>query len=160
MPVDSGVTLSQKIVAYVWEPLRKLWTTSLVSYTFWKWLVVTYLMWLALSYSVVGLCGGPDVTLSKVCNAPAVGPHLRVCQVSLDSKRGSVDISKIAESQKELVVVVDYIGQNYDLAGGMAGNEIAIRDLKHRVAASNFPLRREWTRELESLLRYTKETAR
>ena len=59
-----------------------------------------------------------------------------------------------------LTVVLDRVGQSYDLARDMIGHEYAVRGLRIRVASSNLERKQELTQELESLIGYTKRTAK
>lgn len=80
--------------------------------------------------------------------------------MSVEPNGRPINASKVATCQEELIVVMDRVGHNFDLARDMVGHEFAVRDLRIRVAASNLSRRQELTRELESLIRYTKQTAK
>lgn len=129
-------------------------------YPVWKWLVVGYLVWMGLSYLLASMYRSMASKLSPVCSFWIIRSNLPLCNWFPDAESQVIDVSKVATSQEGLTVVMDRVGENFDLARDMTGHEFAIRDLRIRVAASNLSRRQELARELDSLSRYTKKTAK
>lgn len=129
-------------------------------YPIWKWLLVAYLVWMVLSYLIAFLYQSVTTALSPMCSVPILGSKLMFCDWSSGRGDRPINVSKVATSQEVLTIVMDRVGQNFDLARDMTGHEFAIRDLRIRVAASNLSRRQELARELDSLSRYTKQTAK
>ena len=115
-------------------------------------------MWLIVSYLVVFLYNLAISSLSTtLCPIPIIGPAIPLCAPAANH---TIDVFKVATSQEDLSLVMDRVGRGFDLARDMVGNEFAVRDLKIRVAASNLPRKLELVRELESLIRHTKQAAK
>jgi hypothetical protein len=131
-----------------------------VLYPIWKWFLLGYIIWLAITYLVISIYRFATTALAPMCSIPIIGPQIPFCIVPSDPKDRPINASKVATSQEVLAVVMDRVGQNFDLARDMIGHEFAVRDLRIRVAASNLSRKQELTRELESLIRYTKQTAK
>ena len=131
-----------------------------VLYPIWKWFLVSYLVWIVLSYLIASIYQSLTTALSPMCSVPMLGSRLMFCNWSSGGEDRPIDVSKVATSQEALTVVMDRVGQNFDLARDMTGHEFAIRDLRIRVASSNLSRRQELARELDSLSRYTKQTAK
>ena len=129
-------------------------------YPIWKWILLAYLLWLAVTYLFAFLYRFATDALAPICSIPIVGSRIPFCALPSEPKDRDLDISKVATSQDGLGVVMDRVGQNFDLAREMVGHEFAVRDLRIRVAASNLARKKELTQELESLIRYTKQTAK
>ena len=129
-------------------------------YPIWKWMLLLYLVWMVLSYLLAFLYQSVTTALSPMCSVPILGSKLMFCNWSTEGGDRPIDVSKVATSQEVLTIVMDRVGQNFDLARDMTGHEFAIRDLRIRVAASNLSRRQELARELDSLSRYTKQTAK
>ena len=125
-------------------------------YPFWKWLLLIYIGWMAFTYLLAYAYRSAAAAIAPMCTIPIVGSQLPFCTVHPDP----IKASKVATSQEGFTVVMDRVGQNFDLARDMVGHEFAVRDLRIRVAASNLLRKKELTRELESLIRYTKQTAK
>lgn len=126
-------------------------------YPLWKWLLI-YVGWLAITYLVASIYRSTTVALAPICDIKFIGSQLPFCIVLPGGQ--PVNASKIATSQDRLTTVIDRVGQSFDLARDMVGREFAIRDLRIRVAASNLSRKKELTQELESLILYTKPTAK
>ena len=148
------------VVNDAWRLFRTVLGLFGSSYQIWKWGVLLYLVWLAFSYLMVSLYRAATDALVPMCSVPFLGPQLPFCMGPLKSGRGSVNLSKITDSQGELVDVANHVGQSYDLARDMVGHSFAVRDLRIRVTTSELPRREELANELESLYRYTKETSK
>lgn len=129
-------------------------------YPIWKWFVVVYIVWLAISYLAVSIYRFATMALAPICSIPVIGPQIPLYTVSVEPNSRPINASKVATCQEELIVVMDRVGRNFDLARDMVGHEFAVRDLRIRVAASNLLGKQELIRELESLIRYTKQTAK
>ena len=127
-------------------------------YPVWRWLLLIYIGWMAFTYLLAYAYRSAAVAVAPFCTIPIVGPQLPFCTVHPGDK--PINASKVATSQEGFTVVMDRVGQNFDLARDMVGHEFAVRDLRIRVAASNLSRKKELTRELESLIRYTKQTAK
>jgi hypothetical protein len=127
-------------------------------YPVWKWVLLGYIIWLSVSHLAVFLYKtAVSSALTTLCPIPIIGSAIPVCEAPKDRP---IDASKVAASQEELSIVMDKVGHGFDLGRDMVGHEFAVRDLRIRVAASNLPRRQELTRELESLIRYTKQAAK
>ena len=72
----------------------------------------------------------------------------------------TLDLSRVATSQEELTVVMERVGENFDLARLMTANEFTLRDLRIRVAASKLSRAEEIARELDKLSDLTRKTAK
>ena len=94
-----------------------------------------------------------------MCSIPVVGSQLPFCLARSAVNNRPVKV-QVAASHDALAVVVKRVGQNYDLAREMLRNEYSVRDLKTRVGASNLSRKREFTKELGTLIKYTKNTAK
>lgn len=127
-------------------------------YPVWKWILLMYIGWMAFSYLLAYAYRSVTAAMAPLCSIPFVGSQLPLCTVHPGDN--PIDASKVATSQEGFTVVMDRVGQNFDLARDMVGHEFAVRDLRIRVAASNLSRKEELTRELESLIRYTKQTAK
>ena len=144
----------------VWRMLKLILRLPGTLYPYWKWLLVGYFIWLAVSYLTVALCRFAFNTYAPLCSIQPIGPWLPLCSDFLKMEDRPIDTSKLAKSQDELLVVMNHVGQNYDLARDMIGHEFAVRDLRIRIAASDLRRKRELTKELESLIHHTKDTAK
>ena len=129
-----------------------------ISYPVWKWLLLIYIGWLAFTYLLAYAYRSATAAIAPLCTIPIVGSQLPFCTVHPGDN--PLDASKVATSQEGFTVVMDRVGQNFDLARDMVGHEFAVRDLRIRVTASNLSRKQELTRELESLIRYTKQTSK
>lgn len=143
-----------------WGVLKKMLRLSRVLYPIWKWFLVLYLLWMVLSYLIASIYQSVTTALSPMCSVPILGSKLMFCNWSSGGEDRPINVSKVATSQEVLTVVMDRVGQNFDLARDMTGHEFAVRDLRIRVANSNLSRRQELARELDSLSRYTKQTAK
>lgn len=153
-------SLILEIANDIWRWLKGSFRILRACYPIWKWLVVGYLVWIGLSYLLASMYRSVASKLSPVCSTWIIGSTLPFCNWFSDAEARAIDVSKVATSQEGLTVVMDRVGENYDLARDMTGHEFAIRDLRIRVAASNLSRRQELARELDSLSRYTKKTAK
>ena len=145
------------------EGWRMIWTflrIPIILYPTGKGLFLGYIVWLAIAYLAVSIYRSATVALAPMCSVPVVGPWIAFCTASFELNGRWVNISKVATSQDALTVVMDRVGQNFDLARDMVGHEFAVRDLRIRVVASNLSRKEELTKELESLIWYTKQTAK
>jgi len=141
-----------------WSLFRTSLGVPWLLYPIWKWFLLGYLIWLAGSYLLVSLYSLAVSSLSAtLCPIPILGSRIPFCATSIDR---SIDLSRITTSQDELTLVMDNVGQNFGLARDMVGHEFAVRDLRIRVGASDLARKQELTRELESLIRNTKQTAK
>ena len=143
-----------------WTLIKTVQRLLMILYPFCKWVLLGYAVWMAITYLVTSMYRSRTAALAPMCSIPVVGPQMPFCTVSFESKNRFVNVSKVATSQDTLAVVMDRVGQNFDLARDMVGHEFAVRDLKIRVAASDLSRKKELTQELESLIRYTKRTAK
>lgn len=153
-------SLFSEIANDIWKWLKysfKIWRAC---YPVWKWLVVGYLVWMGLSYLLASVYRTVSSKLSPVCSSWIIRSTVPFCNWLPDAGSQVTDISKVATSQEGLTVVMDRVGENFDLARDMTGHEFAIRDLKIRVSASNLSRGQEIARELESLSRNTRKTAK
>ena len=130
-----------------------------ISKTTAKWLLITYLLWLAIAYSTAAVYRFATAALIPMCSIPVVGSQLPFCPARFAANNRPVKV-QVAASHDALAVVVDRVGQNHDLASQMSTNEYTVRNLKTRVGASSLSRKRELTKELESLTKYTKKTAK
>lgn len=158
-PAQEG-SLTPAIAEDSWKLAKFLFRLPKILYPIWKWILLAYLLWLGATYLFVFLYRFATDALAPICATPIIGASIPFCAPSSESKDRDLNISKVATSQDELIVVMDRVGQNFDLARDMTGHEFAVRDLRIRVAASNLSRKKELTRELESLIRYTKQTAK
>ena len=127
-------------------------------YPVWSRLFLLYIVLMAFSYLLAYAYRSATAAIAPLCNIPIVGSQLPYCKVH--PGENLVDVSRVATAQEGLTLVMNRVGQNYDLARDMVGHEFAVRDLRIRVAASSLSRKKELTRELESLIRYTKQTAK
>ena len=125
-----------------------------------RWVLVGYVLWLIITYLWVSAHRFATTALAPICSNPIVGSRISFCAELLKLSDRPVNASKVAASQEELVVVMDQVGQNYDLARDMWGHVFAIQDLEIRVEISNLPRREELRKELDLLIQYTKKTAK
>jgi len=137
-------------------------TLRLISTTYpiWKWLILLYLILLAISYLIIAFHSYVATRPQPICSIPYIGARIPPCPLINKFSDRPINVSKVSDSQEGLNVVRSQVGESYDLATGMAYNEFAVRDLKIRVRASNLPRKWELVKELEALSRYTKETAK
>ncbi|ERF72861.1 hypothetical protein EPUS_09337 [Endocarpon pusillum Z07020] len=131
-----------------------------VLYPIWKWFLLGYIIWMAITYLVASVYRFATTAMAPLCSIPFIAPQIPLCTVLSEPKDRSINALKVATSQEVLTVVMDQVGQNFGLARDMIGHEFAVRDLRIRVAASSLPRKHEFTRELESLIVSTKQTAR
>ncbi|KAK3988502.1 hypothetical protein QBC44DRAFT_329157 [Cladorrhinum sp. PSN332] len=130
------------------------------SYPLWKYLLLLYVIWLFLSNLLVQLTAAVSKGVTKtLCPIPFVGSSIPLCAASPRGAR-VISASKVVKSQEELSKVMDTVGRGFDLARDMVGHEFAVRDLRIRVSASTLPRREELSKELQTLVRQTKEAAR
>ncbi|KAI9671113.1 MAG: hypothetical protein M1831_005199 [Alyxoria varia] len=159
VPAYEGSLVSD-ILNDIWTLIKSFAYLPRKLYPIAKWILLAYLMWLAISYPTVIIYRSIKTTIAPLCDIPIIGPRIPLCSLPFELQDRPVDGSKMAKSQDELVVVGDQAGQNFDLARDMVGSEFAVRDLHIRVMASNLSRKKELARELESLIRYTKQTAK
>jgi hypothetical protein len=150
----------EDVVVDAWKMFVGVLRLARTSYPVWKWLFLLYLVWLLFVYIWTGFFGYLSSSLKPMCSIPILGSKLPFCVLFDDSFGPSVDVAKVADSQKELSVVMGHVGRSFQLATGMVGHEFVIRDLKIRVASSGLPRARELAKELETLSRYTRLTAK
>ena len=131
-----------------------------VLYPIWKWFLLGYVIWLAITYLVVSIYRFVATTLAPVCYIPFIRPQIPLCTEPSEAKDRPINASKVATSQQVLTIVMDRVGQNFDLARDMIGHDYAVRDLRIRLAASNLSPKQELTQELTSLIRDTEDTAK
>ena len=149
-----------EFVSDMWTWLKGCIRFSRVSYPLWKWIVLIYLTVLVLSYLFAYAYHLMASALSPICSIWIIGSQLPICSWDSRATMEPLNVSKVATSQEGLTVVMDRVGENFDLARDMTGHEFAIRDLRIRVAASRLPHGRELAQELDSLIRHTKKTAK
>ena len=157
---EQEATLPSQIVNDGWRLAKTAVRLPMLLYPIWKWFFLGYLVWLAITYLMAFLYRSATAALAPVCSWPIIGPQIPFCTMSFEPRDRPIDVSKVATSQDVLTVVMDRVGQNFDIAKDMVGHEFAVRDLRIRVAASNLSRKRELTRELETLVRHTKQTAK
>jgi hypothetical protein len=154
----------RSLLSDIAKDVRRLTETALelprALYPIWKRFVVVYVVWLAISYLAVSIYRFATTALAPICSIPVIGPQIPLYTVSVEPNSRPINASKVATCQEELIVVMDRVGHNFDLARDMVGHEFAVRDLRIRVAASNLLGKQELIRELESLIRYTKQTTK
>ena len=146
--------LANDVTTLAWATLRLPGTF----YPLWRWILLIYIGWMTFAYLLSYAYRSATAAIAPLCTIPIVGSQLPFCTVH--PGENPIDVSKVATSQEGFTVVMDRVGQNFDLARDMVGHEFAVRDLRIRVAASNLSRKKELTRELESLIRYTKQTAK
>ena len=144
----------------IWTWLNGSFRFLRACYPILKWLVVGYLVWMGLSYSLASIYYSVASKLSPVCSDWKLGSSLPFCNWFPDVKSQAIDVSKVATAQEGLTVVMDRVGENFDLAREMTGHEFAVRDLRIRVAVSGLSRREELARELILLSTYTRKTAK
>ncbi len=153
-----GGSLHSDIAKDGWKLTKGALRLLRALYPIWRWLLLGYIVWLIISYLVVFLYNLAISSLSTtLCPIPIIGPAIPLCAPAVNH---TIDVFKVATSQEDLSLVMDRVGRGFDLARDMVGNEFAVRDLKIRVAASNLPRKLELVRELESLIRHTKQAAK
>ena len=130
------------------------------NYPIWKWLIIVYMWVLFTSYFLSYLHWYTTKTLSSMCSVPIIGSHMSFCTGLLESKDRSIEASKVATSQEELTVVIDQVGQNFEIARDIVHYEFTLHDLRIRVEKSNLTQRKEIVQELDSLMKLTKETTK
>ena len=141
-----------------WRLIKAMLRLLRVFYPVWKWVILCYILWLAVSYLLVTLYKlALSSAITTLCPIPFAGSYIPFCAEPRDR---SIDASRVATSQEGLVVVMEQVGQSFDLARDIVGHEFAVRDLRLRVTASNLQRKQELTRELESLIRYTRHAAK
>ena len=160
MTQPQEVSWLSQIAADGYGLIRLALTLPKATYPIWKWGLFAYLVCLGISYLLAYLYHFAADTLSPVCAIPVIGSQIPFCTGPLEFKDGSVDASKVATSQEELTVVMDRVGQNFDLARDIVAHEFTLRDLRIRVVASNLARKHEIAQELDSLIRLTKRTAK
>jgi len=136
------------------------WTLQLprLLYPIWKWPLIIYIAWLLASYLITyAYVAISDTLAANICPIPIIGSKFPFC---LPKDQRSLSYDRFTASQEEFVVVMDQVGQGFDIARDMVGHEFSLRDLKIRVAASNLSRKDELARELEGLIRQTKKTAK
>ena len=94
-----------------------------------------------------------------MCSIPVVGSQLPFCRARSAVNNRPVNV-QVTASHDALAVVVDRVGQDYDLAREILRNEYSVRDLKTRVGASSISRKRGLTKKLESLFKHTKKKAK
>jgi hypothetical protein len=153
-------SLPESIANDAWDMFKTILRLVSTSYPIWKWVLLAYIAWLAVSYPVIALYGSVTGHLQSICALPIIGSRLEICKLYNIPNEKPFDVSKVTNSQNELTLVGGQVGQSYEIARGMVGHEFAIRDLKIRVAGSALPRAPELVKELEALSRYTKQTAK
>ena len=131
-----------------------------ISYPLWKWIAIGYLLWMGFSFLLAWMYRSAASILSPVCSHRIIQSNFPPCSWIPGAESHAIDVSKVVTSQEGLTMVMDRVGENFDLAREMTGHEFAVRDLRIRVAASNLSRRQELAQELDSLSRYTKKTAK
>ncbi|KAK4225380.1 hypothetical protein QBC38DRAFT_483122 [Podospora fimiseda] len=130
------------------------------SYSWWRYLVLFYIAWLLLTNLVAQLTTAISKTITNtLCPIPFVGSRIPLC-ISTPKVTRIINPSKVIKPQEELSKVMDTVGRGFDLARDMVHHEYAVRDLRIRVSASTLPRKEELSKELQTLVRQTKEAAR
>ena len=153
-------SLPSRAAGDVWKLIKTVLKWPVILYPVWKWILLIYIGWVIMTHLVAYMYRSVIVTLAPICSIPILGSRIQFCAVISDIDNRALDVSTVATTQDGLTVVLDRVGQNFDLARDMVDHEFAVRDLRIRVAASELSRRKELTQELDSLIRYTKQTAK
>ena len=141
----------------VWEDI---WKLPRALYPFYKWLILLYILWLLVTKSMVVVYHKAARQLEPICDLPLIGYAIPLCSgLSEAPPSRTINVTKVATSQEELDLVMNSVGQNFDLARDMVRHGFAVRDLRIRVAASDLSRRSEIVNELNSLVHETQKTA-
>ncbi len=151
--IDSSDSPLRDMAQDGWKLIKAVLRLLRMSYPVWKWallacivfLVIWYFIWYLWVAAHTALCGLPMSSWVKFCT---------------NNPTPSVDVTKLATSQKELTIVMDQVGRGFDLARDMVGHEFAVRDLRIRVVASKLARKEKLTRELKLLIQQTKQAAK
>lgn len=144
----------------IWSLARAIPRLLRTSYPVWKRLLLFYGLWLIISHLAAQFVSDITTKMAPMCSVPIIGPRIPFCTWSLEPNDRSFDVSQVATSQEVFTVVMDQVGQNFDLARGMTGNQFTLQHLRIRVDASNLPRKKELAQELAHLIRLTKQTAK
>ena len=153
-------SLLSRAAGDVWKLIKTVLKWPAASYPVWRWILLIYISWMIITYLIAYVYRSAIAALAPICSIPIVGSRIHFCTVIRDIEDRTLDVSMVATTQDGLTVVLDRVGQNFDLARDMVDHEFAVRDLRIRVAASELSRRNELTQELDSLIRYTKQTAK
>ena len=154
-----GKSLLSRVADDIWKLIQTILTLPAHLYLVLKWILLIYIAWMIITH-LMAYVRSATAKLAPMCSIPIVGSRLPFCTIPNKTDGRVVDVSRVATSQEELTVVMDQVGVNFDLARNMVDHQFAVRDLRIRVAASEFSRRNELTDELDSLSRYTKQTAK
>ena len=158
--VQGEAGLFANIASDAWNSSKMTLRLISTTYPIWKWLILLYLIWLAIWYLVIAFHSYVATRPQPICSISYIGPRIPLCPFINEFSDRPINVSKVSDSQEGLNVVRSQVGESYDLATGMAYNEFTVRDLKVRVRASNLSRKWELVKELEALSRYTRETAK
>lgn len=143
----------------IWKLIQTVLTLPAHLYLVLKWTLLIYIAWMIITHLMAFIHSATE-TLAPICSIQIVRSHLPFCTGFYNTDNRVIDVSRVATTQEQLIVVVDRVGVNFDLARDMVDHEFAVRDLRIRVAASGLARRKELTHELDSLSRYTEQTAK
>ena len=157
----------ESLLRDVYNDLRKvqgyLYTLCRPSYFFGKWPALIYVLWVIVSHAIMACRDRIRESMEPYCANKYCGNWIPLfCAVDTGDKPDGIApnaTGKLASSQDEVVVVLNSVGQNHQLARDMVGHEFALRDLRIRVAASKLNKKEEMTKDLKDLIEYTDEAA-
>lgn len=129
-------------------------------YPIWRWIFIIYIIWLIISYLVVSTFRFAKSTLAPICSIPLIGSRVPLlCSVNFQPNDQTINVSKIATGKAELIVIMERVGPNFDLAQEMYKHGSTVRDLWFRVKMSNLQHKEELLAHLDSLVGQTGEAA-
>ena len=148
----------ESLLSDVWEDV---WKLPRALYLFYKWPFFLYILWLLVTNSMVVVYYNAARQLEPICDLPLNGYAFPLCSGPREAPPlRTINVPKVAMSQEELDLVMNSVGQNFELARDMIRQGFVVRDLRIRVAASGLSRRREVVDELDSLVRQTQKTAK
>lgn len=122
--------------------------------------LVGYVIWLIITYVWVSTHRFATTALAPLCSTPVVGSRIPFCTELLRPSNRHINVSQATTSQEELVVVMDRLGQNFDLARDMKDHWFALQDLSLLVKLRDLSRKEELMGQLEPLIHYTGQTAK
>jgi hypothetical protein len=104
----SKVKGGRKDTSFVKRVLKDVWNLLmgfLGLYPVWKWILLVYLAWLGITYTLAGVYRFAISNLRPICAIPIIGPRISLCEIVIAADR-QINVTRVIDSQDALTVVM------------------------------------------------------
>jgi hypothetical protein len=158
-PTNGGLLL--RVTSNVKQLFMLLLRLPVLLYPVWKRLLVGYVAWISLTYTVsYAYYRGRGALSAAVCPIPIVGDSLAFCQaLPPPSTPTSNILTRLIAPQDEIAKVMSRVGRDHNLSDQLEVHRFAVRELGVRVGGSKLSSKKNIKAKLEALHDHTKDTA-